>query len=114
MSKRDEEAFLQAGDGIREAIKGLPDWDACLALTITLGERIVWGNSQDDGEWECTLPLLRLAQSIHVLGDVVSDIINGDDLGDNDDEDPKRPSPSPDLLFKLLERRRTTKGGTKP
>jgi hypothetical protein len=112
MSKRDEEAFLQAGDGIREAIRRLPDWDACLALTIMLGERIVWGNSQEDEEWKCTVPLLRLAQSIHVLGDVVSNIINGDDLGD-DDGGP-RPSPSPDLLFRLLERRRITRTGTKP
>jgi hypothetical protein len=105
------EAFLQAGDKIQEAIKGLPDWDACLALILALADRLVGGNSE---EGECTVALSKLAQTMKVLGDVVLEHIHGggDDYDNDDGErDPKPLPPSPDLLRKLLEGRRTTKVG---
>jgi len=99
-------AFLVASDKIRDAIKALPGWDACLTLTICLAECIVHGNSEDDDPG-CGAP--RLANTIRVLGDVTLDMMaDGDDGEDPDDEDHPRPSPSsPDLLRKLLDRRRT-------
>jgi hypothetical protein len=100
-------AFLLAGDNIRDAIKDIDGWDACLALTICLAECIVCGNSKNDNPDEA----MRLAQTVKVLGDIVVDLMSDDD-DDDDDGDDEDPSPrplSPDLLRKLLESRRTTK-----
>jgi hypothetical protein len=106
--------FMNAGDGVQTAINALPDWDACLVLTLALAECVVHGNSKE-GEWDCTLPLIKLAQTIRVLGDVVGDMVGGrddDDDGDDDGEDNEDPRPpSPDLLRKLLERRKAAKVG---
>jgi hypothetical protein len=108
------EAFMQAGDGVQTSIKGLQDWDACLVLTLALAECVVYGNSRE-GEAEGTQPLIRLAQTIRVLGDVVGEMVGGrddDDDGDDDAEDNEGPRPpSPDLLRKLLERRKAAKVG---
>ena len=101
-------AFLQTLDSIREAIKDLQGWDACLALTICLSECIVYGNSEDDNPDEA----LRLAHTIRVLGDITSDMMAGDVDGDDDGDNAPRPSPpSVDLLRKFLEHRRATKTG---
>ena len=102
-------AFLRALDSIREAVKDLRGWDACLALTICLSECVVYGNSEDDDPDEA----LRLAHTIRVLGDITTDMMAGDDDDDDDDgDDAPRPSPSsPDLLRKFLEHRRATKAG---
>jgi hypothetical protein len=100
--------FLVALDNIREAIKDLQGWDACLALTICLSESVVYGNSEDDDPDKA----LRLAHTIRVLGDITTDMMAGDDDGDDDDDDAPRPSPpSTDLLRKFLEHRRVTKTG---
>jgi len=99
-------AFLLALDSIRQAIKDLPGWDACLALTICLSECVVYGNTDNDGPDEA----LRLARTIRVLGDITTDMMAGDDDGDNDGDDAPRPSPpSAALLRKFLEHRRATK-----
>jgi hypothetical protein len=101
-------AFLLALDSIREAIKDLQGWDACLALTICLSQCIVYGNCEDDDPNE----VLRLAKTIRVLGDITTDMIAGDDDGDDDGDDTPRSSPpSADLLRKFLENRRATKRG---
>ena len=101
-------AFLLTLDSIREAIKDLEGWDACLALTICLSECVVYGNSDDDDPDEA----LRLAHTIRVLGNITADMMAGDDDGDDDDDDAPRPSPpSADLLHKFLEHRRATKTG---
>ena len=101
-------AFLVTLDSIREAIKDLQGWDACLALTICLSECIVYGNSEDDDPDEA----LRLAHTIRVLGDITTDKIAGDDDGDDDGNDTPRPSPpSANLLRKFLGHRRATKNG---
>ena len=107
--KRALGAFLLACGNIRESIKDMPGWDACLALTQCLAECIVFGNSENDNPDQA----VRLAQTVNVLGEMVSDILTGDeDDGPDDDEEPgpSPPSPAPDLLRKLLERRRTTRG----
>ena len=102
-------AFLQTLDSIREAIKDLQGWDACLALTICLSECVVYGNSDDDDPDD---EALRLANTIRVLGDITTDMMAGDDDGDDDGDDAPRPSPpSVDLLRKFLEHRRATKAG---
>jgi len=101
-------AFLLALDSIRDAIKDLQGWDACLALTICLSECVVYGNSEDGDPDEA----LRLAHTIRILGDITSDMMAGDDDGDDDGDDAPRPSPrSTDLLRKFLEHRRATKTG---
>ena len=102
-------AFLLALDSIRQAIKDLPGWDACLALTICLSECVVYGNSDDDDPDD---EALRLANTIRVLGDITTDMMAGDDDGDDDgDHDPRPSPPSVDLLRKFLEHRRATKTG---
>jgi hypothetical protein len=102
-------AFLLALDSIRDAIKDLQGWDACLALTICLSECVVFGNAEDDPD-----EALRLARTIRVLGDITTDMMAGDDDGDDDGDEAARPStPSPDLLRKFLEHRRATKTGGK-
>ena len=99
-------AFLLALDSIRDAIKDLQGWDACLALTICLSECVVYGNSEDDDPDEA----LRLAHTIRVLGDITTDMMAGDE--DGDDDGALHPSPpSADLLRKFLEHRRATKTG---
>jgi hypothetical protein len=90
-------AFLRALDNIRGAIKNVPGWDARLALTFCLAECIVVGNSEDDDRDRA----MRLAQAIRVLGDITVDIM----------ADVVPSPPSPDLLSKFLERRRTIKPG---
>jgi hypothetical protein len=100
-------AFLRAGDKIREAVKDITGWDACLALTICLAECIVFGNSPDDEPDEA----IRLAQTVKVLGEVVTDMMAGDDEDGPDDKEPRPSPPSPDLLRRLLERRRAIKLG---
>ena|SRR6478672_387853 len=102
-------AFLLAADNIRNAIKDIDGWDACLALTICLAECIVVGNSEHDAPDEA----MRLAQTVKVLGDIVVDLMSdGDeDDGGSDDEGPAPHRPAPDLLRKLLERRRVRKAG---
>jgi hypothetical protein len=113
MSDKDDDrataaAFLLTLDSIREAIKDLQGWDACLALTICLSECVVYGNSDDDDPDKA----LRLANTIRVLGDITTDMMAGDDDGDDDGDDAPRPSPpSADLLRKFLEHRRATKTG---
>ena len=97
-------AFLQTLDSIREAIKDLQGWDACLALTICLSECVVYGNSDDDDPDD---EALRLANTIRVLGDITTDMMAGDD----GDDDPRPSPPSVDLLRKFLEHRRATKAG---
>ena len=102
-------AFLLALDSIRDAIKDLQGWDACLALTICLSECVVYGNSDDDDPDD---EALRLANTIRVLGDITTDMMAGDEDGDDDGDDALRPSPpSADLLRKFLEHRRATKTG---
>jgi hypothetical protein len=98
-------AFLRALDNIRGAIKGVPGWDACLALTICLAECIVYGNSEEDVDHDETM---RLAQTVRALGDIIVDMMADVGAeGDDDGEETSRPSPpSPDLLRKFLERRR--------
>ncbi|HEY7086050.1 MAG TPA: hypothetical protein VH519_14670 [Hyphomicrobiaceae bacterium] len=101
-------AFLLTLDSIREAIKDVQGWDACLALTICLSECVVYGNSDDDDPDQA----LRLANTIRVLGDITTDMMAGYDDGDDDGDDAPRPSPpSADLLRKFLEHRRATKTG---
>jgi hypothetical protein len=101
-------AFLLTLDSIREAIKDVQGWDACLALTIFLSECVVYGNSDDDDPDQA----LRLANTIRVLGDITTDMMAGYDDGDDDGDDAPRPSPpSADLLRKFLEHRRATKTG---
>ena len=91
---------------IRNAIKDIDGWDACLALILCLSECIVFGNSNDDAPDEA----LRLGQAVKVLGDTVVDMMTADDDDDGPDDEEPRPSPPPtDLLRKLLERRRATK-----
>jgi hypothetical protein len=104
-------AFLQAFDNVSEAIKDLPDRDACLALTLVLANRIVRGNpDSEDG----TAPMSLLAQSIKVLGDVVRRHVDGDDDdddvdGDGDNEE-QPPRPSAALLTRLELRRLRERG----
>jgi hypothetical protein len=99
-------AFLQATKDIQKAIKDIDGWDACLALTLCLAECIVFGNSKHDSPDEA----MRLAQTMKVLGDVALDLMAGDDAWDDDGDDNSHPSPpSPDLLRKFLDRRRTAK-----
>jgi hypothetical protein len=102
-------AFLLAADNIRNAIKDIDGWDACLALTVCLAECIVVGNSERDAPDEA----MRLAQTVKVLGDIVVDLMSdGDeDDGGSGDEGPAPHRPAPDLLRKLLERRRAKKAG---
>jgi hypothetical protein len=107
--KRAMGAFLLACGNIRESVKDMSGWDACLALTQCLAECIVFGNSENDNPDQA----VRLAQTVNVLGEMVSDILTGvDDHGPDDEEEPgpSPPSPAPDLLRKLLERRRITRG----
>jgi hypothetical protein len=98
-------AFLQATEDIQKAIKDIDGWDACLALTLCLAECIVFGNSKHDTPDEA----MRLAQTIRVLGDVAADLMADDDDWDDDDDNSRPSPPSPDLLRKFLERRRTAK-----
>jgi len=95
-------------EDIRGTIKDLDGWDACLVLIICLAECVAFGNSADDDFDEA----MRLAQTMKALGDIVGEMMAGDHGGDDGgDEDPKPSPPSPDLLRKLLERR---KAGAKP
>jgi hypothetical protein len=98
-------AFLRATENIQKAIRDIDGWDACLALTLCLAECIVFGNSEHDTADEA----MRLAQTMKVLGDVALDLMAGEDDWDEDDDHSHPSPPSPDLLRKFLERRRTAK-----
>jgi hypothetical protein len=76
-----------------------------LALTLCLAECVVNGNSERDSPNEA----MRLAQTMRVLGDVAADLMADDDDWDDDDDNSRPSPPSPDLLRKFLERRRTAK-----
>jgi len=94
-------------------LTGFPDWAAYLALTLPLAYRIVFGNSEGDAR-KCAVPLSRLAETIHLLGGIVLEMIHGNDDGDDDGGEDRRPSPpSPELLRELLERRRPVKAVAK-
>jgi hypothetical protein len=103
-------AFEVACANIQDAITDLPEWDKCLALTSCLAEYIVV-NPEDDHSEFCTgsLQFERLAQVNRILHEAILDLISDDDgPDDKDGEDDPHPSPSaPELLRKLLERRRT-------
>jgi hypothetical protein len=102
----EEKAFLDTLEKIRKLVEPLEGSDARLALSICLGESIVFGSNTDDDDSE-----LRLAFAVRNLGTIVTDILTFDDGDDgrDDDEPPSPPLPPTGPLAKLLEGRRSMK-----